>query len=159
MEPPVETNEAGQPLIHRLLERLGVLDPDDASDGMAFDAPWSDSCQPAINGSFRPLPQSPPVTPSFQSTSFAGRNHFPNVGYRTEEPLPVSQVTITPPLVGDINSLGQTASTISGLMLSMPSPSTPLTALVGQDNTTLFNPYGAIQWPGFTPQEELYEFP
>ena len=159
MEPPVETNEAGQPLIHKLLERLGVLDPDDTSDGMTFDTSWSNSCQPAISGSFRPLPQSPPVTPSLQSTPFAGFNQFPIVGYGRERPFPVSQITATPPLIGDVNPLGQTASTTSGLMLSVPSPSTPLTAVVGEDNTTLFNPYGAIQWPGFTPQEDLYDFP
>ena len=156
---PVENNDAGQPLIHKLLERLGVLDAEDGSEAMPNDTAWSDSCQPAVNQSFMPLPESPPVTPSFQSVPFGGFNHIPSAGYTTGPPLQNGLATAETPSMGDIVPFGQTAQTTSGLMLSMPSPSSSLAVMSGDDSMTLFNSYGPVQWPGFTPQEELYDFP
>ena len=159
IEPPVETNDAGQPLIHKLLERLGVLDPEDASDGMGFDTPYSDTHQPVANGSFRPLPQSPPITPSIQGTSFPAYNQFPGVSYRAEQPIRFSQVSVGPSITRDMIPFGQAAQPTSGLMLSMPSPPSSFGALGGEDSANMINPYGPMQWPGYNPQEEFYDFP
>ena len=157
---PVESNDAGQPLIHKLLERLGVLNPDDGSEGKSYDTAWSDSCQPAGNRWFRPLPESPPITPSFQSSRFGSFNQYPGAGYIPGPPVQNNQAIAEAPFINGIIRSGPTTQSTSGLMLSMPSPSSSsLGVLGGDDNMSLFNPYGPMQWPGYTPQEEFYDFP
>ncbi len=159
MQPPVETNEAGQPLIHKLLERLGVLDPEDISDGIAADTLWGPPYQPAVNKTFRPLLESPPITPSVQGASFSGLNQFPVVGLKAEQTVHISQAPAEPPIISDIVPFGQIGQSTSGLMLSIPSPSSSYNALGGDDITSFNNPFGAMQWPAYNPQEEFYEFP
>ena len=156
---PVETNDAGQPLIHKLLEKLGVLNPADGLKGMPLDTSWNDSCQPAVNQSVRPLPESPPITPSFQSTPFDGFGQIPGAGYTTGPPLQNSRATAETQLTNGVVPFGQTAQATSGLMLSMPSPSSSLGVLGGDDAMNLFSSYGPVQWPAFAPQEELSDFP
>ncbi len=159
MEPPVETNDAGQPLIHKLLERLGVLDPEDTSSGMVFETPWRNPYQSAVNSAFRSLPESPPITPSIQGTSFTGFGQFPDVRFKSEQHLQITHVPAEPPIMSDVVQFGQTGQTPSGLMLSMPSPSSSRSALCGGDSTHFNLPFNPMQWPGHIPQEEFYDFP
>lgn len=158
MEPPVETNDAGQPLIHKLLERLEVLDPDHTSSGMVFETPWGNPYQPAVHGAFRSLPESPPITPSIQD-SFTGFGQFPCVNLKPEQPLQISQVPAKPQRTSGIAPFDQTGQTTSGLMLSMSSPPCSYSSLCGQDSPSFNLPFGPMQWPGYNPQEEFYEFP
>lgn len=159
MEPPVETNNAGQPLIHKILERLGVLDAEDTSSGMVFTTPWGNPYQPAVNGAFRSLPESPPITPSIQGASFTGFGQFPGVRLESEHPLQNSQVPAKTPRMSDIIPFGQTGQTTSGLMLSISSPPSSYSALCGEDSTNFNLPFGPMQWPGYNTQEDFYEFP
>lgn len=155
----METNDAGQPLIHKLLERLGVLDPEDTSSGMVFETPWRSSSQSAANSALRSLPESPPITPSIQGTSFTGFGHLPDVRFKSEQHLQIRHVSAEPPIMSDMVQFGQIGQTPSGLMLSMPSPSSSYSVLCGVDSTRFNLPFNPMQWPGHNPQEDLYDFP
>ena len=73
---PVETNEKGQPQIHRILDRLGLLDPDDEPEIIVFDTPGEAIMHVTrLNNReptqvFRQADQTPPITPPNQNTSF-----------------------------------------------------------------------------------------
>ena len=162
--PPVETNDTGQPLIHKILERLGVLDPDNDSDSIAFDAPWEGPCEPAgISRPLRPLEQTPPFTPSSQGTSYTGWNPLLGTTYSAQNTPQMNQASAEEPIIGSTFPFYPTGQATSGLMLSMPSPVLAYSALNRGNNTSLnaslADQYDSLQWPDYSLQEELYEPP